>query len=241
MRTLTPAGPAPIAGPGDPTPRRLLLCGVVAGPLFVVAFLVQGALRPHYDPLRHPVSSLALGPGGWVQAVTFVVAGLLTLAFAAGLRRALRRVWGPVLVGVWGGGLVGAGLFTTDPVSGYPPGTPGLLPEYGSTHAALHDYLSLAGFVALIAACLVFAVGFARKRELGWAAYSAASGAGFTVAMALATIAFSQAPALVAHGGLYQRVAITIGWAWLTLLALRTLRRRPAGRRTAAGRPRRPS
>ncbi|MFG6191561.1 DUF998 domain-containing protein [Nonomuraea sp. JJY05] len=241
MRTLTPAGPAPIAGPGDPTPRRLLLCGVAAGPLFVIAFLVQGALRPHYDPLRHPVSSLALGPGGWVQAVSFVVAGLLTLAFAAGLRRALRRVWGPVLVGVWGAGLICAGVFTADPVSGYPPGTPDLPAEYGSAHAALHDYLSLAGFVALIAACVAFGVGFARDRELGWAAYSVASGAGFTVAMALATVAFSQNPALVAHGGLFQRVAVIIGWAWLTLLALRLLRRRPAGPRTPVGRPRRPS
>ncbi|MFI6732657.1 DUF998 domain-containing protein [Nonomuraea sp. NPDC050451] len=241
MRTLTPAGPAPIAGPADPTPRRLLLCGVVAGPLFVIAFLAQGALRPHYDPLRHPVSSLALGPGGWVQAVNFVVAGLLTLAFAAGLRRTLRRVWGPALVGSWGAGLIGAGVFTADPVSGYPQGTPDLLSEYGSTHAALHDYLSLAGFAAMAAACLVFGVGFARDRELGWATYSVASGAGFTVAMALATIAFSQNPALVAHGGLFQRVAVTIGWAWLTLLALRLLRRRPAGPRTPAGRPRRPS
>ncbi|MET7329083.1 DUF998 domain-containing protein [Nonomuraea sp. NPDC005650] len=241
MRTLTPAGPAPVAGPGDPTPRRLLLCGVVAGPLFTLAFLVQGALRPHYDPLRHPVSSLALGPSGWVQAVNFVVAGLLMLAFAAGLRRALHKVWGPVLVGIWAAGLIGAGVFTADPVSGYPPGTPGLLLEYGSGHAALHDYLSLAGFAALVAACLVFAAGFARERALGWAAYSVASAAGFTVAMVLATIAFTQNPALVAHGGLFQRVAVTVGWAWLTLLALRQLRRRPAGPRTPAGRPRRPS
>ena len=41
--------------------KTLLVCGVIAGPLFVVAFLVEGATRAHYDPLRHPVSSLALG------------------------------------------------------------------------------------------------------------------------------------------------------------------------------------
>ena len=35
-------------------------------------------------------SSLALGDWGWTQIATFVVAGLLTLAFATGLRRAFR-------------------------------------------------------------------------------------------------------------------------------------------------------
>ncbi|GAA3235077.1 DUF998 domain-containing protein [Nonomuraea helvata] len=218
---------------------------MVAGPLFVAAFLVQGAVRAHYDSLRHPVSSLALGEYGWVQAVNFVVAGLLTLALAAGLRRALKAsaqpratVWGPVLVGAWGAMLICAGVFTTDPVSGYPPGTPGLATGYGSVHAALHDYLSLMGFVALPAACVVFAVRFLRERERGWAAYSIASATGFGGAFVLATIAFSQNPALVAYGGLIQRTAVTIGWAWLALLALRLLTSRPGEPRSRAGRPR---
>jgi hypothetical protein len=51
---------------------------VIAGPLFVVAFLVEGATRPDDDPLRHPASSLALGPFGWTQTAKFIVAGLLT-------------------------------------------------------------------------------------------------------------------------------------------------------------------
>jgi hypothetical protein len=36
-----------------------LACGVIDGPLFVVVFLVEAATRAGYDPLRHPVSSLA--------------------------------------------------------------------------------------------------------------------------------------------------------------------------------------
>lgn len=40
--------------------------GLLAGPIFVVSFLIQGVIRPGYDPLRHPVSALSLGPGGWV-------------------------------------------------------------------------------------------------------------------------------------------------------------------------------
>lgn len=81
-------------------------CGVIAGPLFVVTFLAEGATRAAYDPLRHPVSSLALGEHGWMQTADFLVAGLLTLAFAVGMWHVLRTsrcsIRGPLLVGVCG-------------------------------------------------------------------------------------------------------------------------------------------
>ncbi|MFI5711848.1 DUF998 domain-containing protein [Kribbella sp. NPDC051620] len=48
---------------------------------------------------------------------------------------------GAVLVGVWGAGLLGAGLFNTDPVSGFPLGTPATV-DY-TTSGALHDAFSL--------------------------------------------------------------------------------------------------
>jgi hypothetical protein len=66
--------------------KALLACGVIGAPLFVGAFLIEGATRADYDPLRHPVSSLALGESGWMQVANFIVAGLLMLAFACGLR-----------------------------------------------------------------------------------------------------------------------------------------------------------
>ena len=67
-----------------------LACGVIGGPLFVAPFLVEGVTRADYDPLRHPVSSLAIGDSGWPQTANFVITGLLVLAFAVGLRRAFR-------------------------------------------------------------------------------------------------------------------------------------------------------
>jgi Protein of unknown function (DUF998) len=65
--------------------RGLLYCGLAAGPVFVTTFLAEGATRPGYRPSRHPVSSLALGPRGWVQTANFAVTGTLVLAGAAGL------------------------------------------------------------------------------------------------------------------------------------------------------------
>jgi hypothetical membrane protein len=81
--------------------KALLACGAIAGPLFVLVFLLEGATRADYDPLRHPVSSLALGDYGWVQSANLVVAGLLTLAFSVGLRRAFRPPEGSTWVHSW--------------------------------------------------------------------------------------------------------------------------------------------
>jgi hypothetical protein len=83
--------------------KTLLVCGVIAAPLFVIAFLIEGATHTGYNSLRHPVSSLAFGDWGWTQSANFLITGLLTLAFAIGLRRALRPLGGPtggtILVG----------------------------------------------------------------------------------------------------------------------------------------------
>ena len=207
--------------------KALLACGVIAGPLFVIAFLIEGATRADYDPLRHPVSSLALGESGWMQVANFIVTGLLTLAFAIGLRLALwplrGSTWGPLLVGVWAIGLLGAGIFVTDPVSGYPPGTSDRLSGH-SWHGALHDLFSLAAFVALSAACFVLGRRFAARGERGWAIYSVLSGLAFSVAFVLSSAGFGQAESLVDLAGLFQRIAAIVGFGWLTLLAVHLLR-----------------
>ncbi|MEV0381053.1 DUF998 domain-containing protein [Nonomuraea sp. NPDC050643] len=197
---------------------------MIGGPLFVIAFLVEGAFRPGYDPLRHPVSSLALGPSGWTQIANFVITGLLMLLFAIGLRRALHAAgrpstWGPLLVGTYAIGLVGAGVFVTDPVSGYPPGTPAQ--GVHTWHGALHDMpFSLLVFASLAAACFVFARRFAGWGERGWAVYSAVTGAVFLIGFFLAGMGFAQVDGLVEIGGLLQRLTIVAGWGWLTLLAI---------------------
>ena len=210
--------------------KTLLACGAIAGPLFVLVFLLEGATRANYDPLRHPVSSLAFGDYGWLQSANFVVAGLLTLAFSVGLWRVFRppegSTWGPLLVGVWAVGLLGAGVFVTDPVSGYPPGAPDRLFGY-SWHGALHDLFSGPACMALAAACFVFGRRFAAWGERGWATYSAVTGVVFLGGFILSSTGFGQAEGLVNLAGLFQRVAVSVGFGWLTLLAVRSLRSPP--------------
>ncbi|ONI83024.1 hypothetical protein ALI144C_18455 [Actinosynnema sp. ALI-1.44] len=61
-----------------------------------------------------PLSTLAVGPLGWIQIANFVVAGVLSILGAIGLRRVLGRTWAPRLVLVNGIGMVAAGVFTMD-------------------------------------------------------------------------------------------------------------------------------
>jgi Protein of unknown function (DUF998) len=221
-------GPDPIAT------RRLLRSGALAGPLFVATFVIEGRHRTDYDPCRHPVSSLALGPGGWRQTLNFLLAGALYTSGAVGLARPYAvsesdgtnpGKAGPLLIGAAALGLLGAAAFTTDPVSGYPPGTSDTPAAY-STSGAMHDLLSVPTFLGIPAAALVYAWQFARGGKPGWAAYSAVTGLSMPIATVAASVAFSQAPSLVAHGGRLQRTAVTIGFTWLTALCLRTLRNR---------------
>jgi hypothetical protein len=95
----------------------LLACGIIAGPLFVFMFLVEGAVRPNYNACRQPVSDLAIGEFGSIQITNFIITGLLFLAFTIGLRRtslALSALWGPFILGVFSVGVIGAGIFTGD-------------------------------------------------------------------------------------------------------------------------------
>src|SRR5215207_8820287 len=154
------------------TTRALLAGGVVAGPLFIVVGLVQMLTRDGFDPTRHPLSLLSLGELGWIQLANFVVAGLLFVASAVGMRRVLHpgrgATWGPRLIGVYGAGLIMGGVFVADPALGFPPGTPEGIPDQFSWHGAVHAVAPVLASLALVAACVVFARRFAALRQRGW-------------------------------------------------------------------------
>ena len=139
-RATTPeANPSPRP---DALTRILLAGGVVAGPLFVVAVAVQALTREGFDLARHPLSLLAVGEGGWVQTVNFLLAGVLSLGFAAGVARRLpggpASAAGPWLLAIFGLGLVLGGAFTADPGMGFPEGAPAGIPDTLTVHGTIH-------------------------------------------------------------------------------------------------------
>ncbi len=205
----------------------LLRCGTVAGPAILATALIAGALRKDYRPLRHPVSSLALGPGGRVQGANFLIAGGLYLGFAVGLTRSTGAAGGtravPMLVGSAGAGLIGAGVFVADPVSGYPPGTPNQ-PIHTTLIGWLHQIFSMPTFLGLPIAAATEAGHAWRRGDRVWALYSANSAAVSLLMFAAAAAGFAQQRRLVDRAGLCQRIAVGTAFGWLSALAVRRLR-----------------
>jgi hypothetical protein len=134
---------------------RLLTAGIVAGPLFLVVWFAQAMLRDGFDPGRHPISLLALGGAGWIQIANFVVTGLLFIAGAVGMRRALGMGsggrWVPRLVATFGLGLV-LGECSSHVGAGFPAGAPAGRSDmswYGTIHEFGH-VRNIVSFVALV-------------------------------------------------------------------------------------------
>ncbi|HEX6358673.1 DUF998 domain-containing protein [Actinophytocola sp.] len=167
------------------TTRTLLTCVAVAGPLWTVGSVAQAAAREGFDITRHPLSALSNGTLGWLQIVNFLVAGVLTVIGATGLRRVMHDrpggTWAPRLVRVSGFGLIAAGVFTMDPADGFPIGTPAGMPAALSWHSYGHMLAGAVSFAALIAACYVLGRHFSRAGDHRSAVLSRIAGSALVI------------------------------------------------------------
>ncbi|HEY0831813.1 MAG TPA: DUF998 domain-containing protein [Candidatus Dormibacteraeota bacterium] len=196
--------------------RLALWAGVVGPPLFVATFLIEGATRRGYDPVRLQVSYLSLGDQGWIQIANFCVCGVLAIFFAWGLHHALQpgrgSVLGPALIAAYGLGLIVSGVFVTDAALGYPPGTPGGEARITTFHGVLHVLPGVPlTFGSPILASLIFAWRFWRDHSTRtWAIYSLST----PLVVLVAQIVVPQSSM-----GLSQRIAIIVLEAWLAAIA----------------------
>ena len=206
--------------------RQLIQAGTAGAVLFAVVFTILGATRPAYDNVRHFVSILSLGDGGWVQIANFVIGGLLIAALGIGLGPRWRSGPGareiPNLVRIAGLALVGCGIFIPDPSLGYPPGTPDQLITPLTWHGALHYACAAVITVALTSAVLLAIRRGLTLRQGGLTAVS--------IGVAVIAIAGCGAALLFSGGppteivGLMERIGIYAGWAWLAVVGLLELR-----------------
>jgi hypothetical protein len=214
--TLTAAA----AGTCDPetrVTRSLLGYGVLAGPVYVTASLVQALTRPGFDLSRHEWSLLATGPHGWIQIANLALTGAMVLAFTVGLRRALAggpaARWAPRLIGVYGASLVAAAAFRADPAFGFPVGTPDA-PGAVSSHGMLHLVSGAVGFTALAAACFVIARRYTREARRAPAVFARATGIVFLLGFGAVAAGAGRPAANLAF-----TAAVIIVWAWLATVA----------------------
>ena len=116
--------------------------------------------------------------------------------------------------------LIGAGFFIADPAFGFPPGTPADA-HVMSWHGLLHFICGGVGFLALIAACFVFARRFASQRQRGWAVYSLATGVIFLAAFVGIAMGSGQSWSVIGFW-----IGVVVDWAWISALAVKLLSER---------------
>jgi len=152
----------------------------------------------------------------------FLISGALYVVCAVAMARTLSgrgATWGPRLIGLFGLGLIGAGLFSADPANGYPAGTGDAQLTW---HGMAHGFAALSAGLALTAAMIVFAVRYVALKRIGWA-----------VGTALTAIVYFVLPWTVAElASLLLVVASVLGWGWVSLIAWRL-----AARQTTAEQP----
>jgi len=196
--------------------RSLLGLGMLAGPFYLVVSLIQAGIRDGFDLMRHPLSLLANGPGGWVQTANFVLTGLMVIAAAAGFRRVL----GPkaravsLFLGGFGAGMIVAAVFPADPVDGFPPGTPDGFPTSISTPGMVHFVAGALGFTFLAISCLVAARVMSRRNAPALARFSFLSGLAVL-------LGFFGGPALPTMSAVVLGIwfSVLVGWTWLALMS----------------------
>lgn len=202
--------------PATATTRSLLGYGVAAGVVYVGVSLAQAATREGFDITRHAWSLLANGRYGWIQTANLALTGLMVIAFAVGLHRALRpgrgSRWAPRLIAGYGAGMLAAAVFRADPAMGFPAGTPDG-PGTVTLTGTLHLVCAGIGFLCLIAACFVVASRYADEGRRGWAAYSRATGVVFLAGFA--GVATGRPALTLAFVG-----AVIAAWAWMAAVAI---------------------
>ncbi len=203
--------------------HALAAAGATGPVLFVLTYLVNGAVQPDYDSSHDTISTLSLGRHGWIQIANFVVYGVLTLCFAEALRRsAAIRTSGYVSLLVAGAGLVLIGVAPTDPALGFPAGESDAVTAIGTVHSM--------GALVVFLAFPVAAFAAAGRPFRGWAAFSVATGVLSLAAVGAFFVAFESTVAGAdSSAGLYERLPTLFIGLWQVVFAFRVLTEDKAG------------
>ena len=205
--------------PAQRITKSLLGYGVLAGVVFEASVIIQGLTRHGFRIAHDDASLLANGPLGWIQVTTFLVAGVMTIAAAVGARRAMTSRWAPRLLGIYGAGLMAAGLLRADPADGFGPGAPVGKATHISWHGYGHLISASIGFIALIAACFVVARYFSRCGRRGMAIYSRVTGVALLAGFS-GVVTGSSSSAIV----LPFYAVVLAAFTWLAVVSIRLYR-----------------
>jgi hypothetical protein len=161
------------------------------------------------------------GSLGWIQISNFILTGLFVIAGGVGIHKVLKGkpggTWGPLMLGLYGLGLVAAGFFKADPMSVFPPDSPAM--NVVTTSGLMHLIVGSIGFIGLIAACFIFARKFYKDKNKTWANYSLATGIIFFLAFAGIASGSQPGSPLLTPVTLGFYFAVAWSFIWLSLLS----------------------
>lgn len=201
------------------TYNPLLFCGLVAPVIFISSFLIQGMFKKGYDSLRHPISSLSIGENGWIQVLTFIVTGTLMLIFSVEIQSRLKDKLLTVVLVLTGIGLIASGIFTTDPLFGYPANEPNISKEF-SVQGKLHSIFALLVFIGIPILCFRMSSYFNLLHKQAWRYYSIVTGITMLLLFVLTSLALNNFLRLKHWAGLIQRLCVIIGFVWISFWAI---------------------
>jgi len=197
--------------------RQAAWAGATASVLLVAVFVLEDLLSPSFNWLSTAVSEHSFGPHGWIQISTFVLTGLLLLAFARGVRRVFGRHGS--MIGPWFLAIVGWGILLSGPfVADAAPAT--VYSREATWHGIVHGMLGAIVFTLMPASCFVFYRRF-RKDPL-WrplAAWTLA--ACVVIASAIVLLKIAQLGPLHGLAGLIQRIILVTFFGWTFAFAAR--------------------
>jgi hypothetical protein len=189
--------------------------GMIGPIFFVLAFTIEGWLRPGYNPLSMFISELSLGQRGAIQIINFLVFGLFFLVFTYGIAVEFKKKkaskTGSVLFTIIAACYFFSGIFVTD------PGT--IFAGQKSIHGIIHGIFGGIVFTLMPVSCFVFLRQFRRYPE--WKSlrqWTLLAGILITAAVIALTITtkFPSAQLLFSKWfGLIQRLAIIPYMIWL--------------------------
>ena len=195
--------------------------GVLGPAIFTTAWIVNGQRQSRYPIADEHISGLAALDAEHPETMVagFVVLGVSTIVFAAGLGRGLggrrRSGWGPALLALGGAAAVAAGFLRRDAVLLNPPGRPDGYVQ--SWHNDGHDLAAGVIYASTVVAPLLLAHRF--RRDPQWAPLVPLALASSAVSVALMAIFATDVDR---HGnGIVQRVMVTLPQALMAVLAVR--------------------
>jgi Protein of unknown function (DUF998) len=191
--------------------------GATASTLFVGVFVLEDLLTPGFNWLSTAASEHSIGPHGWIQISTFVVTGLLLLAFASGVAREFGRdgsMLGPRSLAILGWCILLSGPFVADPAP------VAVYSREATWHGIVHGILGAVAFTLMPASCFVFYRRFRKDRQ--WNSLATWTLAACVVIVsAIVLLKIAQLGPLHRLAGLFQRIALVAFFGWMFAFAAR--------------------